>query len=711
MWRKFSNSSPSFIYPPISAHQIRILTLHPGLCNSPIVIEIQKHDLKTVKETYEALSYVWGEPTRRAEIECNGAVLRITKSLHAALRQLRYQDKSRILWVDAICINQNDLDERAQQVSLMKSIFPMASKVLVWLGEADEKTELAIKAIDKWATFNRQYRCNSDATRFSKFEERFAFKPGYRDTLEAVGALTYRPWFDRCWTFQEIILSTQAELNVGKFRITWDCFYHALEAFPMHLLADNVLNFNALFMCHGKEKTKRHSSKNSDSITVSRNLSRVLQITRNFTATDPRDKIFSVLSIAEIKNPIIFQPNYNKSVRDTFISSTLAMIREENSLNVLMSCGEHNRDRNLPSWCPDWNCKRGVTLAGYFDYISYNINAGIHPDLRNLQVNQNYELELDGAIIDVVKEVYDLEALGKQLKASLKDLNFTSVLSEFARKIGLHKRLLHNKLSPEAVLFRTLTADHWFFGTHLKSSYKEIWFPTHLRFQYIRRNKEKMYHSIEAFSPKSYRSNIADGPSLDLNSMGFVLPQPDQITNKYGQPPENFDAEFESPFTHSVIDKVYRQTSPFYVEGQDFDDAKNIDVLTIETIAKEAISQAIFFFKGKRVLITEHDFVAIGSNEAKVGDKLCSFWGVDVPFIIRQKGKSFMNYTDRNQISRKINDLNELYEIIGECYIDGIMYGELYPDSNQRSPWTPNRSFQKISPLIDWVQIRKLRIV
>ncbi|RKF56433.1 Heterokaryon incompatibility protein 6, OR allele, partial [Erysiphe neolycopersici] len=473
MRRKLTKSSPAITYPPLSSHQIRILTLHPGQCESPIVTTIQNHDLNTVDESYEALSYVWGDQTRKVTIQCNDAELRITKSLYEALRQLRYQDRRRFLWVDAICINQDDLDERGQQVSLMKNIFPMASKVLVWLGEADEKTELAIKAIDKWATFNRQYRCNSDATRFSKFEERFAFKPGYRDTLQAVGALTSRPWFDRCWTFQEILLSSQAEINVGKFRITWDCFYHALEAFPMHLLADDVLNFNALFMCHGKAKTKNSKSNDSDSIPVSRNLSRVLQITRNFTATDPRDKFFSVLSIATMNNPIIFQPNYNKSVRDTFISLTLAMIKDEDSLCVLMSCGEQNRDKNLPSWCPDWSCKRGVTLAGYFDYISYNVNAGLRPNLRNLQTNERYELELDGAVIDVVKEVYDLETLGNQLKASLKDINFTTVLSEFARKIGLEKCLLHNKLSPEAVLFRTLTADHWFFGAHLRDSYKE----------------------------------------------------------------------------------------------------------------------------------------------------------------------------------------------------------------------------------------------
>ncbi|RKF53652.1 putative heterokaryon incompatibility protein [Golovinomyces cichoracearum] len=717
IWRIISNPHPPFRYSPLSSRQIRILTLFPGQPGSPLEISLKEICLSAVEYDYEALSYVWGNPTRQVSIKCNQAELKITTSVQLALCRLRYQNKPRKLWVDAICINQEDYDERAHQVPLMKEIYPRADKVLVWLGEADKKDELALKAIDEWATFNRQYRRDSDATRFSKFEERFAFKPGYRDTLEAVGRLTYRSWFNRCWTFQEILLSSRAELLVGEFRITWDCFYHALEAFPLHLLAENVLNFNALFMCHGKAKVKDTAFTNSDSYPVSRNLSRILQITRNFTATDPRDKIFSILSISVMKNPCIFRPNYSKSIRETFVSLTLAMIQDENSLNVIMSCGEKNRDKALPSWCPDWSCERGVTLTGYYDYISYDVNAGLKPDLRNLQMNELFELEFDGALIDVVNRTYDLEALGDELRASAKDASFIDVLSKFVRKTGLQDCLLHDRLSPEAVLLRTLSADHWFFGAHLQGSYKEYWFPTHLRFRDLKRNMIKMRMP----SMETYRSTITSKPGLEVSSMVSGSIQQNEGSNfnlDTGPEPEHLDYEVESPFTHAVIDKVYRQASPFYVEGQDFDDAKNIDTLTLSAIAKEAISQALFFFKGKKILISERGFVAIGQENTKVGDSFCSFLGADVPFIIRKKKRSVIKETRSNCRGKNYDTVPDLYEIIGECYMDGIMYGELFHIMNEikgnrnQNPRKPNKNclHQKLEPMVDWVQIKKFRI-
>ncbi|KHJ31213.1 putative heterokaryon incompatibility protein [Erysiphe necator] len=705
MSKSISIPSTNFLYSPLLSRQIRILTLHSGESNSPIVITLQIHDLYIVKDTYEALSYVWGDSTRSVAIECNGAELKITKSLHLALRQIRYPDKSRLLWVDLVCINQDDLDEREDQIPLMKSIYPMASTVLVWLGEADDKTESAINAIEEWATFNRHYRYDNCATQFSKFEEQFAFRPDYRDTLEAVGKLTNRPWFNRCWTFQEIILSSQAEIHVGKFQLNWDWFNQALEAFPMHLLADNVLNNNALFMCYGKAKKKNSASTSVDSIPESSCLSRVLMITRKFLATDPRDKIFAVLSMATMKNPSNYQPNYKKTVWDTYVSSTLAMIKEENSLNVLISTGGYNRDKSLPSWCPDWSSKRGITVTGYFESILFDINAGLRPDLTQIQMNENHELVLDGVLIDVVKKVLDLGILGNQLKKSLQeDINFTSVISKFAQENDIDKCLLHDKLSPEAVIFRTLTANHWFFGAHLKNSYKEIWFPTHLRFPYIRRNVGKFHRNESIFLPHL--------PPLNLNNLGFAPAQLNLITQEASQQPENPDFEVESTYKHSVIDKVYRQISPFYIEGQDFDDAQSTDKLILENIAKEAISQALCFFKDKRILISERGFVVMGSNEAKVGDKLCSLWGADVPFIIREKRVGYVNYANPSNISTKSNDFNEVYEIIGECFIDGIMHGELYSKSDGCNTWAEKERhlYHKIQPHLDWVQKRGFKI-
>ncbi|KAH8883497.1 heterokaryon incompatibility, partial [Thozetella sp. PMI_491] len=86
---------------------------------------------------YEALSYVWGPPNFSESISCHGVACKVTPNLLAALRRLRYTNKDRTLWVDAICIRQSDIDERIQQVSRMGDIYSQASRVLVWLGDED----------------------------------------------------------------------------------------------------------------------------------------------------------------------------------------------------------------------------------------------------------------------------------------------------------------------------------------------------------------------------------------------------------------------------------------------------------------------------------------------------------------------------------------------------------------------------------------------
>lgn len=92
---------------------------------------------------YEALSYVWGDISAKEEAYCDGARIYLTANLASALRQLRPAKGKRVMWVDAICINQSDSEEKAHQIRLMGKMYQRAKCVLVWLGEADQYTELA----------------------------------------------------------------------------------------------------------------------------------------------------------------------------------------------------------------------------------------------------------------------------------------------------------------------------------------------------------------------------------------------------------------------------------------------------------------------------------------------------------------------------------------------------------------------------------------
>ena len=110
---------------PLPAEQsIRLLAIPPRSSNhnetTIIRCELQVHNLKNAP-AYEALSYVWGSPDPASDVMCNGVLMKIGPSLAGALRRLQNHDHtSRLLWIDALCINQDDLEERSSQVSFMK---------------------------------------------------------------------------------------------------------------------------------------------------------------------------------------------------------------------------------------------------------------------------------------------------------------------------------------------------------------------------------------------------------------------------------------------------------------------------------------------------------------------------------------------------------------------------------------------------------------
>ncbi|KAF1817380.1 heterokaryon incompatibility, partial [Eremomyces bilateralis CBS 781.70] len=87
---------------------------------------------------YEAISYVWGAAEHSTKVIVNNERVKVRQNLHLALQSLRYQDSARTVWVDAICINQNNNKERSHQVDLMRNIYQGADQVVVWLGASAE---------------------------------------------------------------------------------------------------------------------------------------------------------------------------------------------------------------------------------------------------------------------------------------------------------------------------------------------------------------------------------------------------------------------------------------------------------------------------------------------------------------------------------------------------------------------------------------------
>ncbi|TRX93625.1 hypothetical protein FHL15_005597 [Xylaria flabelliformis] len=122
----------------LEASNIRVLSIQPGLEESPLECQLEERNLES-DVIEEALSYVWGEPILDKAIDVDGKSFRVTANLYNILRSLRCQDVPRKIWIDAICINQSDLDEKGHQVRLMKRIYSKAQKTTIWLGDQSTK--------------------------------------------------------------------------------------------------------------------------------------------------------------------------------------------------------------------------------------------------------------------------------------------------------------------------------------------------------------------------------------------------------------------------------------------------------------------------------------------------------------------------------------------------------------------------------------------
>jgi hypothetical protein len=144
-----------FTYKPLEPGQIRILQLAPGNKGDTLVGELLIADFDERFIQYDALSYMWGDPAPADTIIIASKALPIASNLTNALNHLRYADNPLAIWIDAICINQDDIKERGEQVQLMRKVYTGAETVRIWINEPgiDSNSE-AVKALQHFYKFS-----------------------------------------------------------------------------------------------------------------------------------------------------------------------------------------------------------------------------------------------------------------------------------------------------------------------------------------------------------------------------------------------------------------------------------------------------------------------------------------------------------------------------------------------------------------------------
>lgn len=192
--------------PPLSQgeDQIRLLTVFAGLSDDPIECILATHAFGDIK-TAEAVSYAWGGTACPRAISIDGAPFHVGENLFQALIHLRLPTASRMLWIDALCINQSDTAERNHQVQMMAAIYSGAYRVLIWLGL---ETATSKEAFEFLRTTYQRSPYN---------REELKHHEGWRVLEE----LCSREYWKRVWIVQEICLASRLVLCCGTSQIPW----------------------------------------------------------------------------------------------------------------------------------------------------------------------------------------------------------------------------------------------------------------------------------------------------------------------------------------------------------------------------------------------------------------------------------------------------------------------------------------------------------
>ncbi|KAG4432566.1 hypothetical protein IFR05_011954 [Cadophora sp. M221] len=337
---------------------------------------------------YDALSYVWGDENSPYQILVNNQPFPTTQFLREALTLLcEGLEKPLTLWVDAICINQKDLDERRSQVLQMRRIYACAQQTLVRLDDDDEQGEaypLIIPLLDGLARcYDRfvalQSQGEENATE-QILSEVWTVLPG-AEIWEVVPFLFLSLWFKRVWTIQELAVASKAVAMYGQKLIEWSRLEDAIK---MIQLARDYLESHPLGWIQQKSAVLDFRIGETDVILDHSQIRHIYSIyaalpktlialrrqTRENTAasllstlrnawyhgaTDPRDKVYALLGLVSEDERSRYQVDYSISTEQAYAITTKTMLQHDPAMEVLCLAGIDQRSTDdLPSWCPDW---------------------------------------------------------------------------------------------------------------------------------------------------------------------------------------------------------------------------------------------------------------------------------------------------------------------------------------------------------------------
>ncbi|KAI1199853.1 heterokaryon incompatibility protein-domain-containing protein [Nemania serpens] len=654
---------------------IRILSLKAGkIFTDRIDVSLSTVSLINPPK-YEALSYCWGDASDLGLIFCDGKPFPVTKNLESALRHLRQSQDDRVLWIDAICINQDNLAERAYQVNLMRRIYQIAYRVLIWLGDKSEDSRLVLPLCEQtvviwWDlmsddsfTFGDIDPLRPDVMEIMKEklreakrrkamissqpdqspentsteyrgsevdepallgetrqEEKGEVQEITREELTACMRLASRPWLTRCWVVQEAALAREAIVLCGTSYLDWDFFYwgfrfivllrRGISGEPERISTSNLDLMRAL--------RQKRLGVYHDGQVEHIDLLQLLWDVRQLDATDPRDKVYSILGLIDPTEAQIegLGPDYTISVEESYKRAALAIISYTKDLDVLITDCNPGSKLSLPSWVPDWNSLRSPSP-------SLIIRPGDRGDLRCKQFRASSSsqwdpegkvhgdaLKLSGYMFDTIITLEDNRTTQVWDFISMSNINsigtYVDYIKRFLYGLGEH----HDRL----VRWEKLAFSEKY-SEYPTGEDPETAFAITLCTGNIDRPEEAL---------AGYRGlrKLLRGPRA-VSFLRYIGPN--------------------SQIYKTVVAAMGLITGLYY---------------GIPTAFLSATRKTLY----RRLARTRKGYLVIAPGHSALGDQISLFQGGIVPFVVRQ-----------------MPDKNE-YKLIGPSYVHGIMYGEAWDD-------------------------------
>ncbi|KAB8291751.1 hypothetical protein EYC80_006546 [Monilinia laxa] len=307
-------------YKPLkSTTAIRLVVIHPGSGDNPM----ECHLIHTeVGETaYEALSYEWKESSQNGPmIIVNDKRIIIRENLYHALKQIRHPETDRYIWIDALCINQRKVKERNAQVQIMGDIYSGASKVIVWLGNAEDKSDDAIKMlqdISAQVVLKRTEQISDEEyeNRLGHLSNNYSHKD-----WKALVALCQRPYWSRIWVLQEVHLAKTYEVRCGSKFIGGAEFQSSIAPFAAGVIKTDISSDYCRIISTSAVAAHRLAK---DISSQSNTLRRWIIVTSSggFISKKPHDMIYALLGVSRDwqNGEVALIPDYKKPLLDLFL--------------------------------------------------------------------------------------------------------------------------------------------------------------------------------------------------------------------------------------------------------------------------------------------------------------------------------------------------------------------------------------------------------